>query len=160
MSLEDKFMNAVIDMVAEIKDLKEQIIVRLDRHEKLFEKIDKRQAKTNLELGEMRLSFINLDKRVEETNQHLGKVETRLDDTNKKLDETNLRLGKVETRLDETNKKLDETNLRLGKVEHEQNETNKRLGKVEIAIDHLSKDIQKVVDHEKRISKLERLVLK
>ena len=139
MSLEDKFMNAVIDMVAEIKDLKEQIIVRLDRHEKLFEKIDKRQAKTNLELGEMRLSFINLDKRVEETNQHLGKVETRLD---------------------ETNKKLDESNLRLGKVEDEQNETNKRLGKVEIAIDHLSKDIQKVVDHEKRISKLERLVLK
>ena len=64
-----------------------------------IEKLEKQQAKTNMELGEMRLSYMKVDKRLEQTNNQLAEINTNLVDNminTEKVNDHEKRITKLE----------------------------------------------------------------
>ena len=58
------------------------------------------------------------------------------------------------------NGRVDELNSRVGRLEKQQQRTNVELSEIRLTFIQNAHSFEKVVDHEKRINKLERIVLK
>ena len=87
----EKLINAIIDLSQEIKGMRSDMNMqlnglnnRVDKLNKRVENLEKQQIKTNLALGEMRLSYMRLDGKVSKLD---GKI-SKLDEKVSKLDES------------------------------------------------------------------------
>ena len=62
--------------------------------------------------------------------------------------------------LGELNTRVDSLNNRVGKLEKQQQRTNAELSEIRLSFIQYANSFEKSTDHEKRINKLERIVLK
>lgn len=131
----DKLINAILDLGLGMKELREEMKgvreeMKCMRKEQVetnirLDKLEKLQAKTNIELGEMRLSYMRIDKRLEETNNRLEKSEIRID---KRLEETNNRLDELSkgvNKLSGVIKKVPDYEKRINRLEQGQSPMGK-----------------------------------
>jgi len=75
----EKLINAIIDLLQEIKGMRSDMNMqlnglnnRVDKLNKRVENLEKQQIKTNLALGEMRLSYMRLDGKVSKLDESVN----------------------------------------------------------------------------------------
>jgi len=75
----EKLINAIIDLSQEIKGMRSDMNMqlnglnnRVDKLNKRVENLEKQQIKTNLALGEMRLSYMRLDGKVSKLDESVN----------------------------------------------------------------------------------------
>jgi len=78
----EKLINAIIDLSQEIKGMRSDMNMqlnglnnRVDKLNKRVENLEKQQIKTNLALGEMRLSYMRLDGKVSKLDGKVSKLD-------------------------------------------------------------------------------------
>ena len=79
MKEDDRLINAVIDLSQEMKGMRKDMNNNQRETNNRLENLEKQQAKTNIAIGELRLSYMNMVEQQEITNE-------KLEITNKKLD--------------------------------------------------------------------------
>ena len=146
MKEDNKLLDAVIDLGVGMKELRDEMKgMRKDMSHyqqetnKRLENLEKQQIKTNLALGEMRLSYMRLD----------GKV-SKLDEKVSKLDEKVSNMDEKVSKLDEKVSNMDENvNARITKLDENINGLRSDFNK------YAPRNDERANGHEKRIIRLE-----
>ena len=139
--------DAIINLGVGMENLqKEMKAMRLAQQEtnKRLERLEKQQAKTNLALGEMRLSYMKLDARVSELDKNLSERISKLD---KNLSE---RISELDENLSERISELDKNlSERISKLDESFNAMRSDFNK------YAQRNDDRADDHETRLVRLE-----
>ncbi len=77
---ENKIVELLADLLIEQKNVRKELIESRKENNIRLEKLEKQQVKTNLAIGELRLSVMKLAEKFEIVSQHDKRI-TRLEDT-------------------------------------------------------------------------------
>ena len=87
MKEDNKLLDAIIDLGVEMKGMRKDMSHHQQETNKRLENLEKQQIKTNLALGEMRLSYMRLDGKVSKLDEKVSNMDEKVNARITKLDE-------------------------------------------------------------------------
>ena len=116
-------MRGIEKLEAGQKDLRTEMIGRIEQTDGRIDKTNERIDKTN--------------ERIEKTNERIDKTNERIDKTNEEIAQTNKRIEENNRRIDENNRRIDENSKQISELRSEVNQ------RIDLLIAHAEKESER-----------------